>query len=109
MYLVQNVVALDGIQKRLTPKKILLHIRSMKSYLDTIIEHAASRNVELKEAFRVADIPTSTYYRTINNATELRYETALKIFKAVDEKIKRDKYLERKGYPTVTRKRVYRY
>ena len=62
------------------------------------------RNVELKEAFRVADIPTSTYYRTINNATELRYETALKIFKAVDEKIKRDKYLERKGHPTVTRK-----
>ena len=93
----------------MTVTKILLHIRSMKSYLDTIIEHAAARNVELKEAFRVADIPTSTYYRTINNATELRYETALKIFKAVDEKIKRDKYLERKGYPTVTRKRVYRY
>ena len=67
----------------------------MKSYLDTITEHAAIRNVELKEAFRVADIPTSTYYRTINNAT--------------DEKIKRDKYLERKGHPTVTRKRVYRY
>ena len=81
----------------------------MKSYLDIITEYAASRNVELKEAFRVADIPTSTYYRTINNATELRYETALKIFKAIDEKIKRDKYLERKGHPTVTRKRVYRY
>ena len=81
----------------------------MKSYLDTITEYAASRNVELKEAFRVADIPTSTYYRTINNATELRYETALKIFKAVDEKIKRYKYLERNGHPTVTRTRVYRY
>ena len=93
----------------MTMTKILLHIRSMKSYLNTIIEHAAFRNVELKEAFRVADIPTSTYYRTINNVTELRYETALKIFNAVDEKIKRDKYLERKGHDTVTRKRVYRY
>lgn len=81
----------------------------MKSYLDTIIEHAASRNVKVKEAFRVADLPTSTYYRTINNTTELRYETALKIFNAVDEKLKRDKHRERNKSINVNRKRVYRY
>jgi predicted transcriptional regulator len=81
----------------------------MKSYLDTIKEHAASRNVDVKEAFRVADLPTSTYYRTINNTTELRYETALKIFNAVDEKLKRDKHRERNKSINVNRKRVYRY
>ena len=81
----------------------------MKSYLDTIKEHAASRNVEVKEAFRVADLPTSTYYRTINNTTELRYETALKIFNAVDEKLKRDKHRERNKSVNINRKRVYRY
>lgn len=67
----------------------------MKSYLDTITEHAASRNITLKELFRVADLPTSTYYRTINKTSELRYDTAKKLYDAVDEKVRRDKYKER--------------
>ena len=67
----------------------------MKSYLETIKDHAASRNLELKELFRVADLPTSTYYRTINETSELRYETAKKLYDAVDEHVKRRKYKER--------------
>ena len=67
----------------------------MKSYLETITEHAASRNLELKELFRVADLPTSTYYRTINGTSELRYDTAKKLYDAVDEHVKRRKYKER--------------
>jgi len=67
----------------------------MKSYLETITEHAASRNLELKELFRVADLPTSTYYRTINGTSELRYDTAKKLYDAVDEYVKRKKHNER--------------
>ena len=67
----------------------------MKSYLKTITEHAASQKIELKELFRVADLPTSTYYRTINGTSELRYETAKKLYDAVEEYVKRRKYKER--------------
>ena len=67
----------------------------MKSYLETIKDYAAERNVELKELFRFADIAVSTYHRTIKGETELKYATALRLYLAVDEKIKRDKHRER--------------
>ena len=34
-------------------------------------------------AFKRAGVPTSTFYRTINGTTELRYDTAYKVYKAM--------------------------
>ena len=67
----------------------------MKSYLQTIKEYAAERNVELQELFRFADIAVSTYHRTMKGETELKYKTAKRIYDSIDEKIKRDKHRER--------------
>jgi len=55
----------------------------MKSYLQIIEEEAERCGIELLKAFKAADIPTSTYYRTIHGATELRHDTAAKVMKAI--------------------------
>jgi len=57
----------------------------MKSYLKALQDRAEECNVPLLRAFKSADIPTSTYYRSINGATELRYETAVKAMKAIEK------------------------
>jgi len=57
----------------------------MKSYLQTVIDCSTEYSIPLSKAFQRAQIPTSTYYRTINGATELRYETAAKVFNAIEE------------------------
>jgi predicted transcriptional regulator len=57
----------------------------MKSYLQYITDKAEEANVSLLKAFKWADIPTSTYYRTINGATEIRYETALRVVNAIEK------------------------
>ena len=57
----------------------------MKAYLDIIKTKADELDVSLLKGFKKADIPTSTYYRTINGDTELRYETALRVFNAIEE------------------------
>jgi predicted transcriptional regulator len=41
--------------------------------------------VPLLKAFKSADIPTSTYYRTINGTTELRHDTARKVMKTLEK------------------------
>lgn len=56
----------------------------MKSYLKTIQDEAAEANVPLLKAFKQAEIPTSTYYRTVNGDTEIRYETALRVHHAIE-------------------------
>lgn len=55
----------------------------MKSYLEQIKDLAAVLDVSLLQAFKAADIPTSTYYRAVNEVTELRYETAKKVMVAL--------------------------
>lgn len=55
----------------------------MKSYLQIIQEEAERCGIDLLKAFKAASIPTSTYYRTIHGATELRHETAAKVMKAI--------------------------
>jgi predicted transcriptional regulator len=55
----------------------------MKSYLQIIEEEAERCGISLLKAFKAADIPTSTYYRTIHGKTELRHETATKVMKAI--------------------------
>lgn len=39
----------------------------------------------LLQAFKSADIPTSTYYRTMNGVTELRHDTAVKVMNAIEK------------------------
>ena len=57
----------------------------MKSYLDIIKLNAEKHGVTVLQAFKAADIPTSTYYRTINGDTEIRYETALRVVNAIEK------------------------
>lgn len=57
----------------------------MKSYLTLLEERSEEVGVPLLKAFKSADIPTSTYYRTINGVTELRYETARKAMKELEK------------------------
>ena len=57
----------------------------MKSYLETITEQAEAANVSLLKAFSRANIPRSTYYRTIKKDTELRVYTALRISHAIEQ------------------------
>ena len=57
----------------------------MKSYLKTIQDEAAEANVPLLKAFKQAEIPTSTYYRTVKGDTEIRYETALRVHHAIEK------------------------
>jgi predicted transcriptional regulator len=40
--------------------------------------------IELLHAFKEADIPTSTYYRTMRGETELRHATAAKVMVAIE-------------------------
>ena len=64
---------------------------AMKAYLETVQEKARENKIDLLKAFKVAQIPTSTYYRTINGETEMRFDTACKVLDAIDEQIRRDK------------------
>lgn len=51
-----------------------------------ILEDAVkASDLSLLQAFKAADIPTSTYYRTINAKTELRHDTARKVMKAIEK------------------------
>lgn len=51
--------------------------------MNQLLEKAQSMDIDLLTAFKQAGVPTSTFYRTINGTTELRYDTAIKIFKAM--------------------------
>ena len=57
----------------------------MKSYLELLEELSAETGIELLKAFKNAGIPTSTFYRTINGVTELRYETARKAMRELEK------------------------
>jgi hypothetical protein len=55
------------------------------SYLEILQEKSQRLGVTLLDAFKWKDIPSSTYYRTIKGTTELRYETARLVNKAIEE------------------------
>jgi predicted transcriptional regulator len=57
----------------------------MKSYLQLLEEKSAATGVPLLKAFKAASVPTSTYYRTINGVTELRFDTARKAMKELEK------------------------
>lgn len=78
-----NVMASE--QCLLTSMMIFLHKCSMKSYLNYLQDRAKEADVSLLKCFKRAEIPTSTYYRTINGNTELRYDTAVKVINVIEE------------------------
>lgn len=57
----------------------------MKSYLQILQDKSNEYNVPLLDAFKCADVPTSTFYRTINGKTELRHNTAWKVMKQLEK------------------------
>jgi|TARA_R110000751_G_scaffold71685_3_gene145513 predicted transcriptional regulator len=56
----------------------------MKSYWQSIQDMHKGLNIPLHVIFVKSGIPTSTYYRTLNGTTELRYETARKIYRTME-------------------------
>jgi len=57
----------------------------MKPYFSQLQLLASDLNVPLLDAFNRAEVPTSTYYRSVNGTTEMRYDTACRIYKAIYE------------------------
>jgi predicted transcriptional regulator len=57
----------------------------MKSYLEYLQDRAKETSISLLLSFKRASVPTSTYYRSINGDTELRYDTAVKVINAIEE------------------------
>jgi hypothetical protein len=57
----------------------------MKSYLQLVSDKAYKANIKLEDAFDKAGACHTTYWRTKNNKTELKYDTALRIFNAIEE------------------------
>jgi|TARA_R110000796_G_scaffold57960_3_gene133644 hypothetical protein len=69
----------------------------MNSYWHLIQEKHKGLNIPLHLVFVKAGLPTSTYYRTLNGTTELRYETAAKVYRVME--------LMEGAYPTSKDKR----
>lgn len=55
----------------------------MKSYYEILKQKATNADVSLKDAFLLAGIPSSTYYR-VKYGQDMRHSTAVKI----DEKLR---------------------
>jgi predicted transcriptional regulator len=69
----------------LTDVSIAAIVQRMKSYLETLQSRADECGLTLLKAFKAADIPTSTYYRTKKGETELRHETAKRVMQAIEK------------------------
>jgi hypothetical protein len=53
--------------------------KRLKSYLEFLQEKSELLDVPLIDAFKLKDISLSTYYRTMQGTTELKYGTARKV------------------------------
>lgn len=69
----------------LTTDHVAASVQRMKSYLTILKERADECGLTLLKAFKAADIPTSTYYRTVKGDTELRHETAARVMEAIEK------------------------
>ena len=56
----------------------------MRSYLEQQTNQCDQQNITLRKAFEWAGLSKTTYYRQLKG-TELRYDTAIKIEKAIDQ------------------------
>ena len=57
----------------------------MKSYLQLVSDKAVKADVKLEDAFDKAGASNTTYWRTKNNRTEMKYDTALRLFNEIEE------------------------
>ena len=55
----------------------------MRSYFAQLKTHCLETDVDLKRAFDVANVPSSTYYRA-KKRNDMRYATAMKVFDAIN-------------------------
>ncbi len=55
----------------------------IETYFDQLLAAASEKEVSLLKAFITAGCSDGTYYRTRNGATELRFQTAQKVFDAI--------------------------
>jgi predicted transcriptional regulator len=69
----------------------------IQSYWQIIQDKHKEFNIPLHKVFTKAGLPTSTYYRTLNGSTELRYDTAVKVMRVME--------LMEGAYPTSRDKR----
>lgn len=60
---------------------------AITTYLSQLQAQADKAGVSLKEAFEAAGIPDSTYYRAINGTTELRLDTAMKVWQILEHRV----------------------
>lgn len=59
--------------------------KKLRSYLEILQEKSEKLEVPLSKAFAWKDIADSTYYRTINGQTELKYKTAYLVNLSLEE------------------------
>ena len=69
----------------------------IQSYWQIIQDKHKEFNIPLHKVFTKAGLPKSTYYRTLNGSTELRYDTAVKVMRVME--------LMEVAYPTSRDKR----
>lgn len=58
------------------------YVNCMLSYMEQLNAAAVLANMQVLQAFRLANVPTSTYYRTLNGG-DLRLATANKVLDAI--------------------------
>lgn len=56
---------------------------TLMSYPDQLTEMAESGDVDLKDAFEKAGIPSSTFYRSMHGPRQMTFETATKVCRAI--------------------------
>jgi len=65
-------------------RQSVVDLDSMKSYLEQLTVQSENQKVSLRNAFNWAGLSKTTYYRQLKG-TELRYATAIKIERAIDQ------------------------
>lgn len=56
---------------------------NLVSYPDQLTEMAEAADVDLKDAFEKAGIPSSTFYRSMHGPRQMTFETASKVSRAI--------------------------
>jgi len=60
------------------------------SYQDQLATLANQKGVDLKRAFNWAEVPSSTYYRSMKGERAMTYDVAMKVCLAIHELSDRD-------------------
>lgn len=84
----RNILLPHWVQKQSTDtcikKQSVVDLDSMRSYLEQLTVQSENQKVSLRDAFNWAGLSKTTYYRQLKG-TELRYATAIKIERAIDQ------------------------